>query len=63
MRVASKQSRGQWSSTPTHWAVDGIDAMTRRGLPLQAALLPVAALLGFTLLSYVVALARFRWEE
>jgi ABC-2 type transport system permease protein len=48
---------------PTHWAVDGLDAMTWRGLPLQAALLPVAAMLGFTLLFSVVALARFQWEE
>jgi ABC-2 type transport system permease protein len=48
---------------PTHWAVDGLDAMTWRGMPLQAALLPVAALLGFTLLFSAVALARFQWEE
>ncbi len=48
---------------PTHWAVDGLDAMTWRGLPLQAALLPVAALLGFTLLFSAVALLRFQWEE
>ena len=49
--------------TPTHWAVEGLDAMTWRGLPLQAALLPVAALLAFTLLFSAVALARFQWEE
>jgi ABC-2 type transport system permease protein len=48
---------------PTHWAVDGLDAMTWRGLPLQAALLPVAAMLGFTSLFSAVALARFQWEE
>jgi ABC-2 type transport system permease protein len=48
---------------PTHWAVDGLDAMTWRGLPLQAALVPVAALLGFTLVFSTVALARFQWEE
>lgn len=48
---------------PTYWAVDGLDAMTWRGLPLQAALLPVAAMLGFTLLFSAVALARFQWEE
>ena len=48
---------------PTHWAVDGLDAMTWRGLPLQDALLPVAAMLGFTLLFSAVALARFQWEE
>ncbi len=48
---------------PTHWAVDGLDAMTWRALPLQAAALPVAALLGFTLLFSAVALARFQWEE
>jgi ABC-2 type transport system permease protein len=55
------QTVSMW--TPTHWAVDGLDAMTWRGLPLQAALLPVAALLGFTLLFSAVALARFQWEE
>ena len=49
--------------TPTHWAVTGLDAMTWRALPLQAALLPVAALLGFTALFAAVALARFRWQE
>ena len=48
---------------PTHWAVEGLDAMTWRGLPLQAAVLPVAAMLGFTLLFSTVALARFQWEE
>jgi hypothetical protein len=46
-----------------HWAIDRIDAMTWRGLQLQAALLPVVALLSFTLLFYAVALARFQWEE
>ena len=48
---------------PVHWAVDGLDAMTWRGLPLQAAVLPVAALLGFSALFATVALARFQWEE
>jgi ABC-2 type transport system permease protein len=49
--------------TPTHWAVEGLDAMTWRGLPLQAALAPVAAMLGFTAVFAAVALARFQWEE
>ena len=48
---------------PVHWAVEVLDAMTWRGLPLQAAWLPVAAMLGFTALFSAVALARFRWEE
>lgn len=48
---------------PTHWAVDGLDAMTWRGLPLQAAVLPVAAMLAFTVLFSAIALARFRWQE
>jgi ABC-2 type transport system permease protein len=48
---------------PVHWAVDGLDAMTWRGQPLQAAVLPVAALLGFTLAFAAIALARFQWEE
>jgi len=47
----------------THWSVDGLDAMTWRGLPVQAALPPVAAMLGFRLPFSAVALTRFRWEE
>ncbi len=34
---------------PTRWAVDGMDAMTWRGLGLQAAVTPIVVLLGFTL--------------
>ena len=49
--------------TPTHWAVEGLDAMTWRALPLQAAWVPVGALLAFTALFAAVALARFNWEE
>lgn len=48
---------------PTHWAVDGLDAMTWRGLPLQAALLPTGVLLAFSAAFGAIALARFRWDE
>jgi ABC-2 type transport system permease protein len=48
---------------PARWAVDGLDAMTWRGLGIHAALAPTAALLGFALLFTAVALARFRWDE
>ncbi len=47
---------------PTRWAVDGLDAMTWRGLGFQAALAPIAVLLGFALAFGLIALARFRWE-
>ena len=49
--------------TPTRWAVDGLDAMTWRGLPLHAAWTPVAVLLLSALVCLVLAIARFRWEE
>lgn len=49
--------------TPTRWAVDGLDAMTWRGLPLHAALLPTAVLLAAALVCLAVATVRFRWEE
>jgi ABC-2 type transport system permease protein len=49
--------------TPTRWAVDGLDAMTWRGLPFEAALLPAAVLAGCTLACFAVAVWRFRWEE
>jgi ABC-2 type transport system permease protein len=48
---------------PTRWAIDGLDAMTWRGLPLEAALLPVGVMLAFTAAFAAVALARFQWEE
>jgi ABC-2 type transport system permease protein len=48
---------------PTRWAVDGIDAMTWRGLPFDAAAMPVAVLTGFALLFAALALWRFDWEE
>ncbi|MBN8506778.1 MAG: ABC-2 transporter permease [Burkholderiales bacterium] len=48
---------------PTRWAVDGLDAMTWRGLGLDAALPAVGVLLGFALAFALLALWRFRWEE
>jgi ABC-2 type transport system permease protein len=47
---------------PARWAVDGIEAMTWRGLPLASAVPTVAALLGFALLFGVLAALRFDWE-
>ena len=48
---------------PTRWAIDGLDAMTWRGLPMEAAVMPVVVLLGFTAAFTVLAIARFEWEE
>ena len=48
---------------PARWAVDGLDAMTWRGLGLSAALVPAGVLLAFAALFGALALARFRWEE
>ncbi len=49
--------------SPAKWAVDGLDAMLWRGLGLEAALAPVAALLGFAAIFGVLAALRFRWDE
>lgn len=54
----------QWLQTltlavPTRWAVDGLDAMTWRGLPLEASWAPMAAQLGFAALFAVLALWKF----
>lgn len=49
--------------TPTRWAVDGLDAMTWRGLGFDAALGPIGALLGFTVLLGGIAWLRFRWDD
>ncbi len=58
----------QWLQTaslviPTRWAVDGLDAMTWRGLGFEAAIGPIAALLFFSGVFAAIAIWRFDWEE
>ena len=48
---------------PVRWAVDGLDAMTWRGIGVGGAVLPTLVLLGFAAVFAVLAAARFRWEE
>jgi ABC-2 type transport system permease protein len=48
---------------PVRWAVDGLDAMTWRGIGLRGAAMPIAVLLAFAAGFWTVAAARFRWEE
>jgi ABC-2 type transport system permease protein len=48
---------------PTRWAVDGLEAMTWRGLGLDAALLPVGVMLAFSAAFATIAMASFKWEE
>ena len=57
----------QWLQTatlvvPTRWAVDGFDAVTWRGLPLEAALPAIGMQLGFAVLFGGLALWKFRRE-
>jgi len=46
---------------PVRWAVDGLDAMTWRGIGLSGAAMPV--LIGFAAIFWTIAASRFRWEE
>jgi ABC-2 type transport system permease protein len=48
---------------PTRWAVDGLDAMTWRGLGFHAAIAPIVVLLAFSALFAAIAIWRFDWEE
>jgi ABC-2 type transport system permease protein len=48
---------------PVRWAVDGLDAMTWRGIGIAGALIPVVVLLGFAAAFAVLAATRFKWEE
>jgi len=48
---------------PVRWAVDGLDAMTWRGIGLSGAVVPTLVLLGFAAAFAALAAARFRWEE
>ena len=48
---------------PTRWAIDGLEAMTWRGLDLQAAVMPVAAMVAASAVFAAIAIRRFRWDE
>jgi ABC-2 type transport system permease protein len=48
---------------PTRWAVDGLDAMTWRGLGLDAAVAPMLVLGATATVCIAIAIWRFRWEE
>jgi ABC-2 type transport system permease protein len=48
---------------PTRWAVDGLDAMTWRGLGLDAAIAPIGVMLVFSAVFAGLAVMRFDWEE
>lgn len=50
-------------AAPTRWAVDGLDAVTWRGLGLSAVTAPIAVLGVTAILCLAVAIWRFRWEE
>jgi len=48
---------------PTRWAVDGLEAMTWRGLGFDEAWKPALAMLGFSAAFAAIAMRRFAWEE
>jgi ABC-2 type transport system permease protein len=48
---------------PITWAMNGFSGVTWRGQGLTATLLPIGALLGYSILFGAVAVLRFRWEE
>jgi ABC-2 type transport system permease protein len=50
-------------AVPTRWAVDGLDAMTWRGLGSDAAGVAMAALLGFALLFALLAVTKFKRDQ
>ncbi len=47
---------------PTRWAMDGLEAMTWRGLGWESALAPMGVLLLFAAVFGGLAVARFNWE-
>ena len=48
---------------PVRWAVDGLDAMTWRGIGLSGAVMPILVLVAFAGIFWTIAAARFRWSE
>jgi ABC-2 type transport system permease protein len=50
-------------AAPTRWAVDGLDAMSWRGLGLGAAVTPFIILSATAIACLAVAIWQFRWED
>jgi ABC-2 type transport system permease protein len=50
-------------AVPTRWAVDGLDAMTWRGMGASAAVGPIVVMLAFSAVFAALAVWRFDWEE
>ena len=50
-------------AVPTRWAIDGLDAMTWRGLGMDAAGVAMAAELGFALLFAILAVTKFKRDQ
>ena len=48
---------------PTKWAIDGFDAMTWRGLGIEAALTPIAVQLSFAAVFAALAIWKFKREQ
>ncbi len=48
---------------PTRWAIDGLEAMTWRGLGFEAALAPIGVMLAFSAVFAWIAVKRFDWDE
>jgi ABC-2 type transport system permease protein len=48
---------------PTRWAVDGLDAMTWRGLGFDAAIGPIGVMLAFSAIFAGLAVMRFDWDK
>jgi ABC-2 type transport system permease protein len=48
--------------SPVAWAMDGFTALTYEGAHLVDVWVPLAVLLGMTLLAFVVAIPRFRYQ-
>jgi ABC-2 type transport system permease protein len=48
---------------PTRWAIDGLEAMTWRGLGIETIWAPTAAMLAVSALFAWIAMKRFAWEE
>jgi ABC-2 type transport system permease protein len=50
-------------AVPTRWAIDGLDAMTWRGLGMDAAAVAMAAEVGFALLFAILAVTKFKRDQ
>jgi ABC-2 type transport system permease protein len=63
LEFTSKTFQAIGHLSPVAWAMDGFKNIIARGLGLESVLIPAAALLGYAVMFFGLAVWRFRFDE